>query len=169
MPRILVVDDDPSIRALVAEFLEALGYAVDTARNGAEALAKVRDDGFAAIVLDLMMPVMSGWEFLDACSAELLAEHIPVAVATASYAPAAVASRPAVSVVLSKPFDLDVLEAIVAQLIARQQPGEGGHRAPLGIASQEVIGGEAVRREVAGAMAALAQRPRGERPLAMAS
>jgi CheY-like chemotaxis protein len=120
MPRILVVDDDPSIRALVAEFLEALGYAVDTARNGAEALAKVRDDGFAAIVLDLMMPVMSGWEFLDACGAELLAEHIPVAVATASYAPSAVASRPAVSAVLSKPFDLDVLEAIVQQLTARR-------------------------------------------------
>ena len=83
-------------------------------------MAKVCDDGFAAIVLDLMMPVMSGWEFLDACGDQLLAEHIPVAVATASYAPSAVASRPAVSAVLSKPFDLDVLEAIVQQLTARR-------------------------------------------------
>jgi hypothetical protein len=67
MLRILVVEDDPSIRMAVAEALEDMGYLVETASNGAEALAKVRADGFAAIVLDLMMPVMSGWEFLDAC------------------------------------------------------------------------------------------------------
>jgi CheY-like chemotaxis protein len=106
----------------VAEFLADTGYAVETARNGAEALAKVRDDGFAASVLDLMMPVMSGWEVLSACGAQLLAEHILVAVASATYAPpAAVASPPAVSVALSKPFDLDVLEAIVQRLTARRR------------------------------------------------
>ena len=121
MPRILVVDDDPSIRALVAEFLEDMGYAVETAGDGAEALAKVRADGFAAIVLDLMMPVMSGWEFLDVCGDDLVAEQVPVAVVSAAYAPGAVASRPAVSAVLSKPFDLDVLEAIVHRLTARRR------------------------------------------------
>jgi CheY-like chemotaxis protein len=120
MLRILVVDDDPAIRTLVAEFLEAMGYAVDTACNGAEALAKVRAERFAAIVRELMMPVMSGWQFLDACGDELLAADIPVAVASAADAPAAVASRPAVRVVLSKPFDLDVLEAIVHQLPTRR-------------------------------------------------
>jgi two-component system chemotaxis response regulator CheY len=102
----------------VAEFLEDAGYLVETAPNGADALAKVRAESFAAIVLDLMMPVMTGWEFLDACSDELVAEQVPVAVVSAAYAPGEVASRPAVSVVLSKPFDLDVLEAIVQQLTA---------------------------------------------------
>ena len=121
MLRILVVEDDPTIRMAVAEALEDMGYGVETASDGAEALAKVRDDGFAAIVLDLMMPVMSGWEFLDACGDELLAAGIPVAVATAAHAPGAVASRPAVSAVLSKPFDLDVLEAIVQRLTARRR------------------------------------------------
>ena len=120
MLRILVVEDDPSIRMAVAEALEDMGYLVETASNGAEALAKVRADGFAAIVLDLMMPVMTGWEFLDACGDELLAAGIPVAVASAAHAPGAVASRPAVSAVLSKPFDLDVLEAIVQRLTARR-------------------------------------------------
>jgi CheY-like chemotaxis protein len=80
----------------------------------------VRDDGFAAIVLDLMMPVMSGWEFLEACGDQLLAEQVPVAVTSASYELATVAERPAVGVVLSKPFDLDVLETIVSQLTARR-------------------------------------------------
>jgi CheY-like chemotaxis protein len=121
MLRILVVEDDPTIRATVAEALEDMGYGVETASNGAEALAKVRDDGFAAIVLDLMMPVMSGWEFLDVCGDDLVAEQVPVAVVSAAYAPGAVASRPAVSAVLSKPFDLDVLEAIVHRLTARRR------------------------------------------------
>jgi CheY-like chemotaxis protein len=121
MLRILVVEDDAFIRTTVAEALEDMGYLVETASNGAEALAKVREDGFAAIVLDLMMPVMTGWEFLDACGEDLLAEQIPVAVVSAAYAPGAVASRPAVSAVLSKPFDLDVLEAIVQRLTARRR------------------------------------------------
>jgi CheY-like chemotaxis protein len=121
MQRILVVEDDATIRTAVAEALEDMGYIVETASNGAEALAKVRDDGFAAIVLDLMMPVMTGWEFLDACGDDLLAEQIPVAVVSAAYAPGAIASRPAVSAVLSKPFDLDVLEAIVQRLTARRR------------------------------------------------
>jgi CheY-like chemotaxis protein len=116
--RVLVVDDDSTLRTTMAEFLEDAGYLVETARNGADALAKVHATEFAAIVLDLMMPVMNGWQFLDACGDELLARHVPVAVVSAAYAPGAVASRPPVSVVLSKPFDLDVLEAIVQQLTA---------------------------------------------------
>jgi CheY-like chemotaxis protein len=124
MLRILVVEDDAVIRTTVAEALEDMGYLVETASNGAEALARVRDDGFAAIVLDLMMPVMTGWEFLDACGDDLVAAGIPVAVASAAYAPTTVASRPAVSAVLSKPFDLDVLEAIVQRLTSRRRtPG----------------------------------------------
>jgi two-component system nitrogen regulation response regulator GlnG len=121
MLRILVVEDDPIVRATVAEALEDMDYLVETASDGAEALAKVRDGGFDAIVLDLMMPVMTGWEFLDACGDNLVAEQIPVAVVSAAYSPGAVASQPAVSAVLSKPFDLDVLEAIVQRLTARRR------------------------------------------------
>ncbi|MBV9173586.1 MAG: response regulator, partial [Chloroflexi bacterium] len=62
--RVLVVDDEPVIREVVAEALEFEGYAVETATNGAEALAKVRAHAPQAIVLDLMMPVMDGWAFL---------------------------------------------------------------------------------------------------------
>jgi hypothetical protein len=65
---------------------------------------------------------MTGWEFLDACGDELVAAGIPVAVVSAAYAPGAIASRPAVSAVLSKPFDLDVLEAIVQRLTSRRGP-----------------------------------------------
>lgn len=113
---VLVVDDETSIRAVVAEFLELAGFVVETARHGAEAMAKVRASGFAAIVLDLMMPVMSGWDFLDACGEELVAAQIPVVVVSAAHAPSDVAQRPPVRAVLTKPFDLDVLETIVRQV-----------------------------------------------------
>jgi CheY-like chemotaxis protein len=61
------------------EFLEDAGYVVETARNGADGLKKVGADGFAAIVLDIMMPVVNGWECLQVRGDELLAEQIPVA------------------------------------------------------------------------------------------
>jgi CheY-like chemotaxis protein len=116
---VLVVEDETSIRTLVAEFLELAGFMVETARHGAEALAKVRANGFAAIILDLMMPVMSGWDFLDACGDELVAARIPVVVVSAAYAPSEVARRAPVRAVLTKPFDLDVLETIVRQVTSR--------------------------------------------------
>ena len=58
--QILVVDDDPSILALVAEILRDEGYEVATARNGAEALERVAETVPAVLVTDLMMPVMDG-------------------------------------------------------------------------------------------------------------
>jgi CheY-like chemotaxis protein len=61
MKRVLVVDDEESIRAIVAEALEDEGSAVATARNGAEALIQVRASAPHGIVLDLMMPVLDGW------------------------------------------------------------------------------------------------------------
>jgi CheY-like chemotaxis protein len=66
VPQVLVVEDDPDIRDCMQMVLEDEGYHVITAANGAEAereLAHV--DKPCVILLDLMMPVMSGWELLD--------------------------------------------------------------------------------------------------------
>src|SRR5919206_4934956 len=67
--RILVVDDDPSILALVTEILQDEGYDVATARNGAEALERVAEAVPAVLVTDLMMPVMDGPALVHACRA----------------------------------------------------------------------------------------------------
>jgi CheY-like chemotaxis protein len=64
--RVLVADDEPLIRALVTIAFEAEGYDVDTAADGAEALEKACQQPPQVIVLDLMMPVMNGWDFLEA-------------------------------------------------------------------------------------------------------
>jgi two-component system OmpR family response regulator len=63
--RVLVVEDQSDLRRLVAGFLEDEGYAVDVAADGVEGLAKASTWNYDAIVLDLMLPKLSGFELLD--------------------------------------------------------------------------------------------------------
>lgn len=62
--RILVVDDDPDMRALLADVLNDEGYVVELVPNGAEALIRLRTESFAAIILDKNMPGLSGLDLL---------------------------------------------------------------------------------------------------------
>src|SRR6186713_1225362 len=105
-PRILVAEDEPLIRALVTMAFEAEGYEVDTAADGAEALAKAFRQPPQAIVLDLMMPVMNGWDFLEAWQREPTSGAVPVVVISAGYQRG---ELPPVDVqaYLTKPFDID--------------------------------------------------------------
>ncbi len=64
MPRVLVVDDEPNARELLAEFLMGKGYEVLTASEGEEALRKVKEDRPHLILLDVRLPKMSGLEVL---------------------------------------------------------------------------------------------------------
>jgi CheY-like chemotaxis protein len=113
----MVVDDDPMLREIVGEVLEDAGYAVGAAADGAEALAKVRDHPPAALVLDLMMPVMTGWELLEACRAESLCPDVPVLVMSAGHR-AAAAEHLGARAFLAKPFDIERLLAEVGRLVA---------------------------------------------------
>src|SRR6476620_3075132 len=60
---VLVVEDDPDLAGVVRDILESVGYAVDVARNGLDALLQVERHMPAVIVLDMLMPVMDGWQF----------------------------------------------------------------------------------------------------------
>src|SRR6185503_5412106 len=64
-PRVLVVDDDASSVALIAAMTEQLGYAVDVASTGRQAIAKLSETKFSALVLDLVMPEMDGFSVLE--------------------------------------------------------------------------------------------------------
>ena len=64
MPKVLVVDDDPSVRALVADVLELEGYLVETADDGPSALLAVAAERPDCVVLDVMMPGLDGHEVL---------------------------------------------------------------------------------------------------------
>ena len=82
--RVLVVDDDPLIRDTMCEILEESGYGVATAAHGAEALHALRSEPTPdAIILDLMMPVMDGWQFLDAKAQDRAISSVPVLIHTA--------------------------------------------------------------------------------------
>jgi two-component system phosphate regulon response regulator PhoB len=81
--RILVVDDEPDIVALVAYHLAKAGYRVSTAASGAEALAASREEHPALIVLDLMLPEMSGFEVLEQLRASEATRNVAVLMLTA--------------------------------------------------------------------------------------
>ncbi|HEU4577928.1 MAG TPA: response regulator [Polyangiaceae bacterium] len=84
---VLVVDDDVDVREALAEILAGRGYRVSSAPNGAEALQLLRSASNPprVILLDLMMPVMDGYEFLDARRSDPALAAVPVVVITAGH------------------------------------------------------------------------------------
>jgi len=111
-PTILVVDDDQEIREMIAEALALDGYRVISASNGKIALEQAREEPPDLIVLDLMMPVMNGWEFLEAQREDPDLAPVPVIVDTAFPE----TQLDGAAAILQKPFDVDTLLATVARL-----------------------------------------------------
>lgn len=116
--RILVIDDEPPIRALVAKIVQRAGLTVDTARDGAEAIAMLQSNDYSVVVVDLMMPRVDGFEVIDFVKRSGR-RHPAVIVATAG--DAAALRRLDASVVHSivrKPFEIDVLGDLIAAAAA---------------------------------------------------
>ena len=110
--RVLVVDDDPDIREVVALILEDEGFRVETAVNGAEALEIVRSNPPSGILLDMMMPVMDGPTFLRAWQSEAPSRRVPVVVMSANQK-AVDALTLGAATFIQKPFDVDDLLRLV--------------------------------------------------------
>jgi CheY-like chemotaxis protein len=116
------VDDEPAIREILTEALLAEGYEVRVAAHGAEALELVQASPPAAIVLDLMMPVMDGWTF-RARHLELDgAAEVPVVVLSAAHDAARQAQMLGAAAVISKPFDLEAVLGTLDGLLAAPGP-----------------------------------------------
>ena len=81
--RILVVDDVEANRDLLTRRLEKLGHRVETAADGAQALARLAGGGFDLMLLDIMMPVLDGFEVLARVRADAALRHLPVIVISA--------------------------------------------------------------------------------------
>lgn len=79
---VLVIDDDPAVREMMARFLSKEGFRVETASNGEEGLKRALDIKPAVITLDVMMPHMDGWAVLTQLKADPVLRHIPVIMCT---------------------------------------------------------------------------------------
>jgi CheY-like chemotaxis protein len=101
---ILLVEDEEESRETLRELLELEGYDVETAVNGQEALDKLQSLAPCLIVLDLFMPVMDGWEFLERLRADGRLAKINVVVTTS-----AAQNTPSDVPVFVKPLDFDRL------------------------------------------------------------
>lgn len=110
--RILVVDDDDAIRALLFTILRRRRFAVDGARNGVEALARLRKCAYSVMLLDLMMPIRNGWEVLDELKKLPLNDRPVVIVLTAGNEPRDL-DPSLVAGSIRKPFDVDLLISTV--------------------------------------------------------
>jgi CheY-like chemotaxis protein len=84
--------------------------------DGAEALAKVRQQPPCAVLLDLVLPGVDGWAFVEACRRDPRGRAVPIAIISATDGAASAARRLPVQGYLPKPFDLDRLAATVAAL-----------------------------------------------------
>jgi CheY-like chemotaxis protein len=108
---VLVVDDEPDIRATVSAMLEIEGYSVAEAANGADALRQLEERPPDVILLDMRMPILDGWGF--AAELRRRGHRTPIVVMTAARDAAHWASEIAASAFVAKPFGYDDLIAAV--------------------------------------------------------
>ena len=118
-PRVLVIDDERIIRELLVEHIADDGYAVDSAQTIIEARARMRVARPDLIVLDLMLPDQTGWDFLRERLLDPLLSAIPVVVISAATRERLeLASQLGANALLSKPFDLSDVTALVRSYVA---------------------------------------------------
>jgi DNA-binding NtrC family response regulator len=116
-PMILVVDDEESIRKLLRVRLTREGYSVQEAENGKEALKKVEIYDPLAVVSDIRMPEMDGFEFLDELSKQDNAPSVVLITGHGEKECAIQAVRTGAYDYIEKPFDLDQVMATVARAV----------------------------------------------------
>jgi DNA-binding response OmpR family regulator len=118
--RVLVVDDDAAIRRLIMAALKRDGYEFLEAPNGREALDLMRSARPDLVVLDLMMPLVSGWDVLQERLGDPVLSKIPVIIISANREPElAKAVDQGICAFLPKPFDISALTALVRACVSR--------------------------------------------------
>jgi DNA-binding NarL/FixJ family response regulator len=120
--KILLVDDEPGVRLAVKEYLEDSEFTVEVAANAKEAWQILQKNNFDLVISDIMMPQVSGYEFLQQLRADNRFEAIPVIFLTARgmKSDRIQGYKTGCDAYLSKPFDPDELIAIVQNILQRK-------------------------------------------------
>jgi DNA-binding response OmpR family regulator len=128
-PKVLVVDDEPALRSLLKTNLSIEGFEAITARDGAEALQVIRDEAPDVVLLDVMMPVLDGWQVLEELSKEPnRTTRVILVTAKASTEAKLQGWELGCDEYLTKPFDLDVLIDRITEVAARTDSESSDHR-----------------------------------------
>ena len=119
-PRLLVIDDELTVREVLCEFLRVLGYDVEAARDGADGLARLARERFDLVVTDLRMPHLDGWDVLE--SARAITPGMPVIMVTGAAEDEDLERARVHGVrLLAKPLTLQELKAAVRDSLAPQR------------------------------------------------
>jgi DNA-binding response OmpR family regulator len=112
--RVLVVDDEPAIRALVAKIVERQGFPVDVARDGAEAITKLDERSYGVLVVDLMMPNVDGYALIGHLKGRPGQPPAVIVISAGDSASLRRLDGSMVHSIVRKPFDIDVLGDLIA-------------------------------------------------------
>lgn len=128
--KVLVADDEPALRKLLKTNMELEGYETIEASNGAEVLECVERDNPDIILLDIMMPVMDGWEVMTALASNPEYEQKVILVSAKASDDAQLQGwELGADEYITKPFDLDALLARVREVAARTEAESEARRA----------------------------------------
>lgn len=111
--RVLVVDDEPPIRALIAKIVERAGYPVDIARDGEEAIAKLDAALYDVLVIDLMMPNIDGYDVVNHLRDQGGPRPAIIVITAGDSSAIRQLDGSIVHSVVRKPFDIDVLADLI--------------------------------------------------------
>jgi two-component system response regulator VanR len=111
--RVLVVDDEAPIRGLIAKIVERSGHSVTVARDGGEAIARLGEEEFGVVVLDLMMPSVDGYAVIDFIRSRGGVRPAIIVITAGDSAAIRQLDGAMVHSVVRKPFDIDVLGDLI--------------------------------------------------------
>lgn len=122
--RILIVDDEPDIVAVIKERLSSAGYEILVAEDGYRGLETARQEKPDLIILDLMLPKVEGYKVCRMLKFDREFSYIPIIILTARNLPIEeeIAYSTGANLYLTKPFDGDVLLKKVQELLGRKAP-----------------------------------------------
>ena len=110
---VLVVDDEPTIRALVAKIVERAGFRAEVARDGADAIEKLERESFSVLIVDLMMPIVDGYSVVEWVKHHAQPKPAIIVVSAGDSAALRRLDGSVVHSIIRKPFDVDVLSDLI--------------------------------------------------------
>ena len=129
-PRVLVIDDDPSVREVVRYLFQDFGYECETAADGPRGLARFDEGGWDLVLTDLGMPEMSGWDIVAAIRRR--SRTMPIVLITGLISPEVIrrSGGELGLPVVPKPFRSEVLRAAVAGALEANPSSQGSFSSP---------------------------------------